>query len=146
MKLIVKELEALTSIDAKLNLDLYVDQDASDLEAINDVAVKGKIRKMDQTVILDVIITAQITQKCAITLKPVVYPFETEVEIIFSDDVNIMDYQIEPEIDLDQIIFAYIMSDKPLYVYSEDADHSQFEEATDEGHPAFKELKDKYKT
>ncbi len=145
MKLVVKELEALTSIDAKLNLDQFIDKDASDLIALEEVAVKGKISKMDQTVVIEVIISANITQKCAISLKPVLYPFETEVEIIFSDDVSIMDYKLEPEIDLDQIIFAYIMSDKPLYVYSDDADHSQFEKAKDEGHPAFKELKDKYK-
>src|SRR5690606_28367690 len=112
MKLIVKDLDSTTSIDVLLNLDSFVDKDNTDLEKLKDVKVVGTVKHYDQTVILNVVISAIITQKCAITLKPVIYPFETEVEIIFSDNLDIMDYKIEPEIDLDQVVFAYIMSDK----------------------------------
>lgn len=145
MKLIVKDLESTTSIDVLLNLDSFVDKDHSDLDALKDVRVVGTAKHYDNTVILNISISATITQKCAITLKPVIYPFETEAEIIFSDDFDIMDYKIESEIDLDQVVFAYIVSDKPQYVYAEDADHSQFEAPSTEGHSAFKELKEKYK-
>lgn len=142
MKIIVKELEPTTSIDMMLDLKGFI-HNSVDLDALNDVNVVGNILKDDETVVLELHVTANVIQKCARTLKPVHYPLAFDTEIVFSKDEDILDYILEETIELDAIIFAEILLEKEPFVYHESADENAFEEPKKDSHPAFESLKDK---
>ncbi len=135
----VKTLEPLSSIDVDLNLEDYV-QASSDLISLSPCLVKGRIKKDFETVTLRLNIQVDVVQKCALTLKPVAYDLAFETEVIFSKNIDILDYYLEDVIDLNQLVFAEILLEKEPFVYHESADHSLFEEKK-EGHPVFKGLK-----
>lgn len=135
----VKTLEPLSSIDVNLDLEAYV-KDSSDLISLSPCLVKARIKKDFETVTFNLNITVDIVQKCAISLKPVSYDLAFETEIVFSKNIEILDYFLEDQIDLNQLVFAEILLEKEPFVYDESADHSLFEEKQ-EGHPAFKGLK-----
>lgn len=141
MKILIKELEPVTSIDYQLDLNDYV-QNVVDLVSIEDCRVQGKIYKEIDSVRLDLKIDAKITQKCAITLKPVPYNLSFETEIIYSNDKDNMDYALEDEIHLSDIVFAEILVEKEVNVYHETANPDLFKDDREKGHPAFEALKD----
>lgn len=142
MKLIVKELEALTSINQELDLSTYV-LNAEDLVALNHVRVEGTIHKKIGEVKFNLNIKAEVVQKCTISLLPVSYEIDFDTQFIFSKDEENYDYILEDEIDLGQVIFAEILIEKEPFVYHESADMNMFLEPEKTGHPAFEGLKKK---
>jgi len=143
MKIDVRTLEPFSSIQSEIDLSHLVEK-AADLIALDHVYIKGTLKKEYDTVILHMNVSLDVVQKCAISLLPVTYPLSFDSEIIFSENIEIMDYILEEVIDLDEIIFAEILLEKEPYVYHEDADRDSFDEE-DEGHSAFKDLKNIYK-
>ncbi|MBN3490296.1 hypothetical protein JV173_02090 [Acholeplasma equirhinis] len=139
MKLIVKELEKLTSIEETLNLNSFLNESV-DLIELKDVLVRGKILKSFEEVKLNLAVNLTVIQKCARTLLPVTYPLEFETEIIYSKDDKTYDYYLSDTIDLDQIIFAEILLEKEPFVYHESA-KDYIDESEGSGHPAFQALK-----
>ncbi|VEU82294.1 YceD family protein [Acholeplasma hippikon] len=143
MKIIVKELEPVTSINQGLDLSTLI-PNAEDLVALNNVQVEGKIYKKQGEVKFNLEVKAEVVQKCTISLLPVTYDLAFDTELTFSEDEETYDYILEDEIDLGQVIFAEILIEKEPFVYHESADLDKFLEPEKTGHPAFEGLKKKY--
>lgn len=143
MKINVRTLEPFSSIQTNIDLSHLIEK-AADLIALNHVMIKGTLKKDYDTVLLRMNVTVDVVQKCAISLLPVTYPLDFDSEIIFSENIDIMDYVLEDVIDLDEIIFAEILLEKEPFVYHESADRDAFDEVEEE-RSVFKDLKDIYK-
>lgn len=143
MKLIVKDMKQKTSINETLDLSKYV-KESIDLISINDCRVKGFINKDFNTLTFLLNIKANIVQKCNITLLPVSYDLSFDTEIIYSDDLEIMDYYLPEYIILEELVYAEIILEKEPAVYHKDANLDEFTNK-DKGHHAFKVLKEMVK-
>ncbi len=98
---------------------------------LTDVNVNGSITKTsldDYNVNLNV--TGKMTLACAITLKPVDYPFELNIEEIFSEDAQEISKKIkkcENTIDILPIVWENILMEIPMRVVSPNANLEKIE-------------------
>lgn len=118
------------AIDENCVFDESYLQQAELLE-LNNVHVVGEISKdaMDDYE-LSVIVDGVMVLPCAITLKPVNYPFEVEIQgnlqaLLSEIDENIK--ILENSIDLLPIIWENILMEIPMRVVSEDVSDLSFE-------------------
>ena len=94
-------------------------------EDLKDVKVTGQISKNNldsYNVYLKV--SGEMILPCAITLKPVNYPFNIEIDEIFSEDASEMSKKIkkfENTIDILPIVWENILMEIPMRVVSPDA-------------------------
>ena len=98
---------------------------------LKDVFVSGSISKNsldDYNVLLNV--TGKMILPCAVTLKPVDYPFTIEIDEIFSEDAEEMSKKIkkfENTIDILPIVWENILMEIPMRVVSPDASLEKIE-------------------
>ena len=111
-------------IDENINFDIEDIKNAEMLD-LKDVHVTGKIIKNsldDYNVKLTV--KGKLILPCAITLKPVDYPFEINIDEILSEDADEMSKKIkkcENTIDILPIVWENILMEIPMRVVSPDA-------------------------
>ena len=97
----------------------------ADILDLKDVKVTGQISKNNldsYNVFLKV--SGEMILPCAITLKPVNYPFNIEIDEIFSEDASEMSKKIkkfENTIDILPIVWENILMEIPMRVVSPDA-------------------------
>ncbi len=97
----------------------------ADMLDLKDVKVTGQISKNNldsYNVYLKV--SGEMILPCAITLKPVNYPFNIEIDEIFSEDASEMSKKIkkfENTIDILPIVWENILMEIPMRVVSPDA-------------------------
>ncbi len=98
---------------------------------LNDVNVEGIITKNNiDDYILDCIVTGNMVLPCAITLKPVTYPFSVSIEgntRELLEELNENDKKMENTIDIFPIIWENILVEIPSRVVSEDAENLSLE-------------------
>lgn len=124
------------SIETEVDVDCEVSFNEADIEnndilELKPVSVKGKIVKTsldNYRVILNV--TGKMVLPCAITLKPVDYPFVIDIDEIFSDDAEEMSKKVkkcENTIDILPIVWENILMEIPMRVVSPDASLEKIE-------------------
>ena len=125
MKWTISELVKQSNIDNTFDevLDLHTFIEGTDILDITDVHVSGDFEIYDQEEFNFLLnIECTLTLPCAITLKPVTYDLNIEVEEVFTtyDDENTR--KIDGiTIDLLPIIWSNIYLEKPIRVVSENA-------------------------
>lgn len=110
-------------------------ENVPDIIAIKPAKVNADISFHIDRLTMDVEIDVIITLACAKTLKPVDYHLITNETIVFGNDDN-ADFILEDSIPFKDIIFGYILSEKPLVVYHPDAKKLEFKKKKSP-HPAF---------
>jgi len=137
MKILVHDLENKPSID-------FVYDYQNEIKNIDDI-IDIKPAKFhldayfnDDELILSVDCKVDLTMACAKTLKPVDQHLEFNASIVFGNSEE-ADFMLTDEIDLSDILFGYIIAEKPIVVYHPDAQDVSFEKEKSP-HPAFADL------
>lgn len=154
-------------IKLKSNIDKYATIDlkysfskeemlGSDIISLDDAMIKGYIGKdsLDEFAI-SLTINGVMVLPCAITLKPVNYPFDITIEgnlTQIMDEMNEKITKIENSIDILPIVWENILMEIPMRVVSPDAENIKLEgdgwklitelEEHEEINPALAKLKD----
>ena len=124
------------SIDSSVQIDTIINFNSEDIKNaemldLKDVSVTGQIVKNSldaYNVILHV--TGKMILPCAITLKPVDYPFSVDIDEIFSEDAQEISKKIkkiENTIDILPIVWENILMEIPMRVVSPDASLDKIE-------------------
>ena len=105
--------------------------DMTDLIELNNVHIVGDIHKdcLDN-IVLNVNVSGTMVLPCAITLKPVDYPFNINIEGNIEELIEEIDEnskKIENTIDILPIIWENILMEIPMRVVSDDADLSNLQ-------------------
>ncbi len=137
MKISIHELKDVTSIEFKADYSKQIES-IVDFISIQPALIKGTLRMIDQELVCDVHVDVETVLACSKTLKPVNYSMNFDAEIIFGDSED-ADYPLSETIDLFEIIFGYIISEKPYTIYHPDAIDTSFEKEKSP-HPAFADL------
>lgn len=110
----------------------YITDDLIDFIDISQVSVSGSFRVIEafSEYVFDVKIKCTLTLACAITLDPVEVAIEFETSLVFATTlIDDSVYLIEGNtIDLDPVIWANILIEKPMRVVSDNAYENYQEE------------------
>ncbi len=137
MNLTLKELRDKPSI--KCTYDYHdVIENVPDVIAIKPAEVHADLSFQDDHLTMEVEIEVDLVLACAKTLKPVDYHLKANETIVFGHDED-ADFVLEDPIPFSDIIFGYIISEKPLVVYHPDANQVTFKKKKSP-HPAFADL------
>lgn len=98
-----------------------------DILKVKSANIAAKVNFNIEEVIIEFSLDAKLTLACAKTLKPVQYNLNVSDDIVFSNSED-ADYPLTNTINLKEIAFGYIMSEKPYTVYHEDAAEIEFVE------------------
>ena len=133
----------LFDIKDKTSIDLIIDyqdkiQAHDDILSIEPAHIHIDILFEHQMLTLDVHVTCLMELACAKTLKPVSYQMDFSDQIIFGDSLE-ADFPLEDPILISDIIFGYILSEKPYTIYHPDAHDMKFKKEKSP-HPAFADL------
>lgn len=103
----------------------FITDDLIDLIDISDVSVSGSFQVLEafEQYLFDVKIQCTLTLACAISLKPVEVPMEFETTFSFATSlIDDSVYLIEGNtVDLDPVVWANILIEKPMRVVANDA-------------------------
>ena len=94
-----------------------------DILSIQPASIYIDVNVIEKEIILSLSVKVDMELACAKTLKPVFYHMEIEEEVIFGDSEH-ADFIITNEIEISDIIFGYIISEKPYTIYHPDAKRS----------------------
>lgn len=137
MKIALKDLRDKPSIS--IIHDYHDDiESIPDLIDIKPAHIKAESSFLDDMLTMSVEIEVDLVLACAKTLKPVDYHLKVNETIVFGEDEN-ADFRLEDPMPFSDIIFGYILSEKPLVVYHPDAQNLAFNK-TKSPHPAFADL------
>lgn len=142
-----------SNIDSSINVDLKYDFTSDELkntDLINcNIHVKGEIYKnVSSNLAINFIINGVMVLPCAITLKPVNYPFSIEIDDEIDEFIDNFNENYQNTIDIFPIIWENILMEIPMRVVSEGAEDIKLEGdgwrlITDEKNSSpFDELKD----
>ena len=137
MKISIHELKDLTSIEFDANYSKHIES-IVDFIDIKPAHIKGTLRMIENELVCDLHVDVETVLACSKTLKPVNHSMSFDAEIIFGDSED-ADYPLTETIDLSNIIFGYIISEKPFTIYHPDAIETSFEKEKSP-HPAFADL------
>jgi len=96
------------------------------------------ISYLEEEIIFDLTVNVDLELACSKTLKPVPYHMEITEKVVFGESED-ADFIITNPIELSDIIFGYIISEKPFTIYHPDAKEILFEKEKSP-HPAFADL------
>lgn len=100
---------------------------AAHIEKLDNVEIKGKITKLNyDDYYLDLKISGVAVMLCAVTLKPLDYPFSINLKGSFQEFANEIDKNLRKNyntIDILPIIWENILVEIPYRVVSEDAEN-----------------------
>jgi uncharacterized metal-binding protein YceD (DUF177 family) len=142
MKLSLNDLKEQTSINLTVDYSNYI-KDFNDIKSIDLTLIVGQSSYQLGELKLNLNIRTKLELLCSKTLKPVSYDMNFDTEIIFGESEE-SDYYLEEANNLTDIIFGYIISEKPYTIYHPDAKETSFDQERS-AHPAFAELDKIYK-
>ena len=137
MKILLKELREKTSLDFVYDFQSEI-IDINDILSIKPATIHIDVSVIEEEVILDLSVKVDMELACAKTLKPVFYSMDIKEEAILGKDQD-ADFLLTPKIDISDIVFGYILSEKPYTIYHPDAKELLFEDEKSP-HPAFADL------
>lgn len=135
MKWATKELRKLVHIDNHFrytaDLSEYLNEDLVDLIGISPVDIEGSFQYVEEEdrYVFSIVVDCTLTMACAITLDPLEVPLRFETDLEFGHEIT-DDNTLPIEgatIDLDPVVFANILIEKPMRVLSPNA-YDQYEE------------------
>ncbi len=118
------------TFDYTTDLSSFVNEDFVDFIRMSLVSVKGSYQVLSafDEYVFEVHVECILTMACAITLQPVDVPISFDTSLSFATTpIDDSVYLIEGNtVDLDKVIWANILIEKPMRVIAEDAyDHYQ---------------------
>jgi|SRR5690554_181036 len=137
MSIFLHELKEKTSLDLTYDYQKEI-KDISDILSIKPATIHIDISHHDKTMILDMTLHVDMELACSKTMKPVPYHMDIKEEIVLGDDED-ADFVLSDDFELSDIIFGYIISEKPYTIYHPDAKEILFEKEKSP-HPAFADL------
>ncbi|MFP4177503.1 MAG: YceD family protein [Acholeplasmataceae bacterium] len=141
MKWLLQDLSDRKDFDCTVDYRSYIAAIADMLD-IKPARVAGGLQVEGDRVIADITVDVHLTLGCSKTLRPVEYPMHFTARIVFGTDEK-ADYLLEDPLDLEPIVFGYIVSEKPYTIYHPDADVADVDDAK-QSHPAFADLDQLY--
>jgi len=114
-----------------------------DMLTIEPATITCKLQWIEDELVIDVHLDVNMELACAKTLKPVPYAMHMDAEIMFGSS-EACDFPLTDPLELPDILFGYIVSEKPYTIYHPDAEKTSFEEERS-AHPAFADLDKTYK-
>lgn len=142
MTFTIHELKELQTLEFSYDFSNHLKK-IPDMLAIEPANIICKNTWLEGELIMDIHIDVNMILACAITLKPVPYEMHFDAEIIFGDSEE-CDYKLTDPLELTDILFGYIVSEKPYTIYHPDADQTSFEKERSP-HPAFADLDKTFK-
>jgi len=142
MKISLTDLKEQTSIDFTFDYSNLI-KDFEDIINIELTHIQGKSTYQLGELKLNLNIRTKLDLLCSKTLKPVPYEMNFDEEIIFGETQD-SDYLLDEVNNLADIIFGYIISEKPYTIYHPDAKETSFDKERSP-HPAFADLDKIYK-
>lgn len=137
MKFLLNDLKEKTSLEFTYDYSQDI-QSILDILYIDLAHIQAQIYYKSGVLILNITVDVNMELACSLTLKPVPYQMHLEDVIIFGDTED-ADFPLTDPIELAEIIFGYIVSEKPYTIYHPDADKTLFEKEKSP-HPAFADL------
>jgi len=137
MKILVNDLKDKPSLDFICDYTNEI-KSIEDIISIKPVNFHLDAFFTDDEVTLSVSGHVDLTLTCAKTLLPVEHQMDMTESIIFGSSED-ADFILEDEIDISDILFGYIIAEKPYVVYHPDAKNINFEKEKSI-HPAFADL------
>ena len=137
MKFLLSDLKEKPSIEFTYDYNKDI-QSIVDMLSIDPAKIEAKISYKSGVLILSITVDVNMELACSLTLKPVPYQMHLEDTIVFGDSDD-SDYPLTETLELAEIIFGYIVSEKPYTIYHPDADQTLFEKEKSP-HPAFADL------
>ena len=137
MKFLVRDLNDVTSIDYSFDFTNYI-EDIVDIIKIEPAHISGTFQRVEDELIFTGFVEVNLVLACSKTLKPVDYSMAFDANLIFGNTED-ADYPLTEVIELSDLIFGYIISEKPYTIYHPDAKDILFEEEKS-AHPAFADL------
>jgi uncharacterized protein len=137
MKILLHEIKEKASLDFIYDYHKEIEH-IEDILSIKPAIIHVDIRFEDDSLILNFNVNVDMEFACSKTLKPVPYHMDINETVIFGEQED-ADYVMTNEIELSDIIFGYIISEKPYTIYHPDAKELLFEEEKSP-HPAFADL------
>lgn len=137
MKISLHELKEKTSMSFDVDYSQKIIGNP-DILKIEPAKVSIDIRHIEQSLELDIHVDVDMDLACAKTLKPVPYHLSFDAEMLLGNDED-ADFPLTDPIEISDLVYGYILSEKPYVIYHPDATHVSFEE-TKSPHPAFADL------
>lgn len=143
MKINTSLIKDILNIDTTFDFNSRI-KNRDDIIEIKPCHIIGTLRyETNEILISDLSVSCSLVLASSRSLKPVDYNLNFNLDLIFGNSKD-ADFVLTNVIDLDDIIFGHILSEKPPTIYLED----EFEETinkTKKVNPAFKELADWHK-
>jgi uncharacterized protein len=114
-----------------------------DILDIGPAHITCELKWIQDELVMDVHIDVNMVLACSKTLKPVPYVMKMDEQIIFGPTED-SDYPLTDPLELTDILFGYIVSEKPFTIYHPDAMNTSFEKERSP-HPAFADLDKTFK-
>lgn len=137
MKFTIHELKETALLNFTYDYTHHL-KDVVDMLSIDPAKISCQLKWIDKELVMDIHIDVNMVLACAKTLKPVPYEMHMDTEIIFGDSED-CDFSLTDPIELTDILFGYILSEKPYTIYHPDAEKTSFDEERSP-HPAFADL------
>lgn len=142
MKFTIHELREQASLTFTFDYTHHL-KNTVDMLSIEPAKIMISNRWIDHELMMNVVIDVNMELACAKTLKPVPYEMHMETDIVFGDSED-CDFKLTDPLELTDILFGYIMSEKPYTIYHPDADKTSFDQERSP-HEAFAELDKTFK-
>ncbi len=137
MRIFLHELKEKTSLDFTYDYQEAI-QSIVDMISIEPAKIHIDIKDHDNGYVLKMTLNVDMKLACSKTMKPVDYHMEVKEDVILGDGDE-ADFSLTDPIELSDIIFGYIISEKPYTIYHPDAKEILFEKEKSP-HPAFADL------
>ncbi|MBU1141890.1 MAG: hypothetical protein KKG64_05130 [Firmicutes bacterium] len=137
MKFSLHELKEKTSIELTYDYSKEIES-IVDILSIQPAQIVCNFDFVSGELLMDVTVDVKMELACSKTLKPVPYEMNFNEKIIFGNTYE-ADYPLTNPLELTEIIFGYILSEKPYTIYHPDAKDTLFEKEKSP-HPAFVDL------
>lgn len=134
----VKDLIEPKIIEEQLDLNALIQKD-HDIIRFDRVFIKGVISNHLQSISVSLWVQADLILPCARTLKEVAHSLAFDLDVTFANN-NESDYPLTSEIDLESLVYANILVEKPFVVYHDDSSDEAFKVKEPKVNPAFADL------
>jgi uncharacterized protein len=137
MKLKLSDLKEKTSFSFVQDYTPSLD-DVPDILSIEPAHIDCVLQMKTDELLATIHVDVKMDLACSKTLKPVPYHMIFDADIIFGSSED-AEYPLSDPLELSDIIFGYIISEKPYTIYHPDADKTSFDKEKSP-HPAFADL------